>query len=113
MERLIGSAGAQAPLHHSLGKAAEDIGDVDRAFDHYSKAAELSRRDWRGPNASQFSAAADQIIGAYVPAAIEGLDPSNADCRSLFVTGMPRSGTTLVEQILLGHSAVGDGAEVN
>jgi len=113
MERLIGSAGAQAPLHHALGKAAEDIGDVDRAFDHYSKAAELSRRDWRGPNASQFSAAVDQIIGAYTPAAFEGFPPSTSQSRSLFVTGMPRSGTTLVEQILLGHSAVGDGAEVN
>jgi len=113
MERLVGSGGAQSPLHHALGKAAEDIGDVDRAFDHYSRAAEFSRRDRRGPDASQFSAAADKIIDAYTPAAIEGFQPSTGESRSLFVTGMPRSGTTLVEQILLGHSAVGDGAEVN
>jgi tetratricopeptide (TPR) repeat protein len=33
--------------------------------------------------------------------------------RSIFVTGSPRSGTTLVEQILTSHSAVGDGAEIS
>jgi len=33
--------------------------------------------------------------------------------RSIFVTGLPRSGTTLVEQILTSHSEVGDGAEIN
>lgn len=113
MERLVGATGAQAPLHHALGKAAEDIGDVDRAFGYYSRAAELSRRDWRGLDAGQFSAAADKIISDYTPAAIAGLNPSEAESRSLFVTGMPRSGTTLVEQILLGHSDVTGGAEVN
>jgi len=117
MERLVGIAGspalAQATLHHALGKAAEDCGDVDRAFGFYAKAAELTRRERSGPDVNQFAAAADRVISDFTTANLGKLSPSSAVSRSLFVTGMPRSGTTLVEQIMLGHSAVTDGAEVN
>ena len=55
-----------------------------------------------------------QMVAGYTKDNIEQLKPSNADGgRMLFVTGFPRSGTTLVEQILTSHSEVRDGAEMN
>ncbi len=67
-----------------------------------------------GTDLGAFSAAADQVIVDFTTPTLERLVPSTfAGSRSLFVTGLPRSGTTLTEEILLGHSAVDDGAEVN
>jgi hypothetical protein len=38
---------------------------------------------------------------------------SEATARAIFVTGLPRSGTSLIEQVLTNHSSVGDGGEIN
>jgi hypothetical protein len=116
MERLErGSAppGPRASLCFGLGKAYEDCGDVDRAFTFYSRGASLQR----GPgtfDSGEFGRIADQIIREYTPDNLAKLAPSTLEGqRSLFVTGLPRSGTTLVAQIIRGHSAVSNGDEVN
>ena len=104
---------AQATLYYAIGKAREDIGDVDEAFALYSRGAAIRRR--LNPfDMEQFRRAADDAIAGYTPQAMKQLVPSRAEgSRSLFVTGLPRSGTTLTEQILRGHTAVADGGEVN
>lgn len=117
MERLErqpgGDPAARAMLSYALGKAWEDCGEPDRAFESYAKGAAMRRR-LEQFDASPFRAAADQVIRAFTPESLARLTPSGLDWRrSLFVTGLPRSGTTLTEQILLGHSAVGEGEEVN
>jgi len=117
LERLGRQGGppdeARASLHYALGKAAEDCGDPDRAFAEYAKGAAL-RRPHRAFNAERFHAAVTATIAEYDAAAMAQLRSSRMEGgRALFVTGLPRSGTTLTEQILLRHSAVSDGAEID
>ena len=96
-----------------MGKASEDCGDADRAFAYYSKGAAL-RRPQRPFDAARYQALADQTIASFTPENLARLRPSGLGAqRSLFVTGLPRSGTTLTEQLLIGHSAVVAGAELN
>lgn len=117
MERLEGQAGGppehRAMLCYALGKAHDDCGEPDRAFDYFARGAALRRRP-EEVDTSRFTTAAEAIVREFTAEDLERLTPSGFDTqRSLFVTGLPRSGTTLVEQILLGHSAVADGEEVN
>jgi len=104
---------ARAMLCYALGKAWEECGDVDRAFEFWSRGAGLQRQQGVF-NTGQFGRAADRIIQTFTPDSLAKLTPSNFSKRtSLFVTGLPRSGTTLTEQILRGHSSVADGDEAN
>ena len=93
-------------LHFALGKAAEDAGDVPAAFAHYEAANAIRagqlRYDPAGIEALVDEACAT-LDPAFFAARAQGGDPA-AD--PIFVLGMPRSGSTLVEQILASHSAV-------
>lgn len=103
----------QAPLLYAIGKAREECGDIDRAFHFYAKGAELRGRQ-SSFDLRQFDEAATQVIRDFTAETLEGLLPSLFEgSPSLFVTGLPRSGTTLTEQVMLGHSLVEAGAEVN
>lgn len=111
--QAAGPPEARAPLHYALGKAREDCGDIDRAFASYAKGAALLCSPGRF-NIDGYRAAADQVVREFTPDNLAKLMPSELGTqRSLFVTGLPRSGTTLTEQTLLGHSAVAAGAEIN
>lgn len=117
MERLerqpARSAETHAMLTYALGKAYDDCGEPDRAFDYFAKGAVL-RRGSAQFDTARFSAAAQSVIREFNAENLKQLLPSGfAGQSALFVTGLPRSGTTLVEQILLGHSAVAEGEEVN
>ena len=117
MERLerqpAQSPEAHAILSYALGKAYDDCGEPDRAFDYFAKGAAL-RRGGAQFDTARFAAAAQAVIREFDAESLKQLIPSKFEGQpALFVTGMPRSGTTLAEQILLGHSAVADGEEVN
>jgi tetratricopeptide (TPR) repeat protein len=93
-------------LHFALGKSLEDDGDHAAAFDHYAKANALRRTlapyDWRA-NRAFVRRALETFTPAFF-AAREGLGDPAPD--PIFILGLPRSGSTLVEQILASHSAV-------
>ena len=117
MEQLerqdVGDPEARASLRYALGKACEDCGDIDRAFDYFERGAAL-RRQQRPFDIEPFVLAAERALSSFTPDGLSTLKRSGFEGqRSLFVTGLPRSGTTLTEQILLGHSAVKDAAEFN
>jgi len=104
---------SQATFFYALGKAYHDTQDYDRAFQAYSEGAEI-RRNERAFNAEEVAKSTKNLIEFYTPENISKLTPSfcNSD-RPIFVTGKPRSGTTLVEQVLTSHSQVTNGAELN
>lgn len=114
LEQIVNApAEVRASLFYGLGKAHEDCGDVDRAFHYYSKGAALIRSE-RPFNMQGHRAAVEAMLQEYTAADIQRLTPSGFQgLRALFVTGLPRSGTTLTEQLLVGHSAVADGSELN
>lgn len=118
MEQLLPHArGAEPALQarylYGLAKAWDDAGDASRAFALYREGAAL-RRAVDKPDLAAVERMADALIRDFTPAALDRLVPSTVvDRRALFVNGLPRSGTTLVEQILTSHSAVTDGGEIN
>ena len=93
-------------IHFALGKALEDRGAADAAFAHYAQGNALRRQ--RIPySADETEAAVDQMIAVATPALLAGAGEGGAGAGDpIFVLGMPRAGSTLVEQILASHSAV-------
>lgn len=93
-------------LHFSLGKAYEDAGDHASAFRNYAEGNRLRRQLVRY-DADAFSAeviaTAEVFSGAFLAAVPQG------GCETpdpIFIVGLPRSGSTLIEQILSSHSQV-------
>ncbi|HEX7060830.1 MAG TPA: sulfotransferase [Woeseiaceae bacterium] len=93
-------------FHFALGKALEDQGRYEESFRQYAEGNRL-RREKIQYDPGELSAYVAQAKALFTPdffAARAGWgDPSDAP---VFVVGLPRSGSTLVEQILASHSAV-------
>ena len=98
-------------LRHALAKEYEDLGRYERSFAELERGARLRRRHMQYDVGTDV-ATVDWIIEAF-PTAPE---PSIRGCEStapIFIVGLPRSGTTLVERILGSHSAVHSAGELN
>lgn len=93
-------------LHYALGKAYEDRQDFKQSFDCYTRGNQLKRIQSRY-DAEQMSsdlAAQREVCSAEFFAAREGFGDPAAD--PIFILGLPRAGSTLLEQILSSHSQV-------
>ena len=93
----------QLHLHYALAKAAEDVGEMDAAFRHYAIAGAKKRstEEYNEKEASSLT----QIVTQVVTPHNLGLAKQRG-CESevpVFILGMPRSGTSLMEQILSSH----------
>ena len=97
-------------LAFSAGKIAADRGEYDRAFGHFRTAnANYAGRFDR----AAFSAFVDEIKATItVDYFAQRQDLGSAGDRPVFIVGMPRSGTSLVEQILASHPDVAGGGEL-
>ena len=93
-------------LQFALGRAREEARDYSAAFDHYAEGAKL-RRGQLDYNAEKNTEHAQRSIDLFTPAFFAQRSGGGADSIApIFVVGLPRSGSTLVEQILASHSAV-------
>jgi Flp pilus assembly protein TadD len=100
-------------LHLALGKAADDLGDYAMAMRHLD-AADAVRRSTLSFDAAAFTAEIDRLIARCdAPWLARAPEGGRSDATPLLIIGMPRSGTTLVEQIVSSHPAVGAGGELN
>jgi tetratricopeptide (TPR) repeat protein len=98
-------------LHLALGKAADDLAHYQDAMHHFDEAACIRRRC--SPfDAAAFTEQVDRLISLF-PADVFVKTREVAAGTPVLITGMPRSGTTLVEQILSSHSGVAPGGELN
>ncbi|RWO45966.1 MAG: sulfotransferase family protein [Mesorhizobium sp.] len=106
----LGSEGAQQ-LHHAAGKVLNDLKRYDEAFDHFNKAKQASGQRF---DIDLYRRWVDSMIETVTPdflAARAGYgNPSDAP---VFVVGMPRSGTTLTEQICASHPDVHGAGELS
>jgi tetratricopeptide (TPR) repeat protein len=93
-------------LHYALGKALEDRGDYARSFEHYAEGARLRRAamPYDADAAHDAMLRARELFTADFFAARAGAGSPAPD--PIFIVGLPRSGSTLIEQILASHSAV-------
>ena len=93
-------------LHFALGKALSDRSDAENAFAHYAEANRL-RRTAQPYEAARTSRMVDAVIGLSTPdffAARQDMGCPAPD--PIFIIGLPRAGSTLIEQILSSHSQV-------
>lgn len=103
-----------ASLGFALGKRLDACGAYDQAFAAYSVANQHSRAS-AGPRAAlydrqQHERFIDELIATFTPDFARVTSTSAA--RPIFICGMFRSGSTLTEQVLAGHSKVTAGGEI-
>jgi tetratricopeptide (TPR) repeat protein len=112
LEREGISLADRATLHFGLGKAFLDIGDSAAAFRHYDEGNRLKRSTYAyDPDADERWMAS--IAEVFSPALLKTKAGKGARSElPVFVLGMPRSGTTLIEQILASHPMVHGAGEL-
>lgn len=99
-------------LEFSIGKALDDLGDSDAAFAHFVRANGLAKRS-QPFDPEAFSAFIDDTIATFDRGYfLERSDWGAVAELPIFVVGMGRSGTSLVEQILASHGRVHGAGEV-
>jgi hypothetical protein len=105
--------GEAVTLHFALGKAYLDLGETERAFDHLDAGNRKKRIQLvydaeanRAHNAAVAAAFPSEIYDRFAGAGCDSSAP-------IFVVGMPRSGTTLIEQILASHPAIHGAGELH
>ena len=99
-------------VHFALGKIYDDLGEYDLAFEHFRRGNEIVGRHVPFDSAGT-ERLVDAIEAGFGEAWFERVrgwgDPSP---RPVFIVGMPRSGTSLVEQILASHPEVHGAGEL-
>lgn len=116
LEELLRQPGA--PLERridagfALARAYDDAGDAERAFPPLKEANALKRATLRYDAAAD-EALTDRICAFFTADFFDRFKPlADSGLAPIFILGMPRSGTTLVEQILAGHSEIQSGGEL-
>jgi len=117
MEAALATPGLEAAqrlrLHLAIGKAAEDLGDYALAMRHFDF-ADTVRRGSGSFDPAAFSREIDRLIARCTPELIaRAPELGSCDATPVLIIGMPRSGTTLVEQIVSMHPEVGAGGELH
>lgn len=92
-------------LSYALGKANEDLKDYDKAY-HYLNTANNLKFEKYGSNLEAERKAIENITKIFSEIDLESLNKDTLNKKIIFILGMPRSGTTLMEQIISSHSDV-------
>ncbi|HEX3818859.1 MAG TPA: sulfotransferase, partial [Candidatus Sulfotelmatobacter sp.] len=116
MEAALNTPGLEAAqrlrLHLAIGKASDDLGDYALAMRHFDAADDVRRGSVHFDSAA-FSIEIDRLIARCTPESIaRASELGSSDATPVLIIGMPRSGTTLVEQIVSMHPDVGAGDEL-
>jgi Flp pilus assembly protein TadD len=116
MQAALGQASLAAEqrlkLHLALGKAADDLGEYAEAMRQFD-AADAVRRRILNFDVKLFEARVDRIIARFTPEQAARPPPGSEDRTPVLILGMPRSGTTLVEQIVTSHPEAVAGGELH
>ncbi|MGH7077452.1 MAG: sulfotransferase [Acetobacteraceae bacterium] len=100
-------------LYFGLGKAADDMGRYEEAMRHFDAANRLARQGMSFDRA-RFVLGVERLIASFTAEAfVRDRASGSASETPVLILGMPRSGTTLVEQIISSHTEVGAGGELD
>lgn len=100
------------PLHFAYAKALDDRGQHERALEHYITGGQMKRQqlDYKEADTMGFF---DGIMAAFPKERFENREFAGLSTdRPVFIIGMPRSGSTLVEQIVSTHPDIYGAGEV-
>ncbi|HUA97688.1 MAG TPA: sulfotransferase [Terracidiphilus sp.] len=117
MQAALDTPGLEAAqrlrIHLAIGKAAEDLGDYALAMRHFD-AADALRRGFVSFDSAAFPAEIDRLMARCGRASIaRAPELGSSDATPVLIVGMPRSGTTLVEQIVSSHPQAAAGGELH
>ena len=101
----------KADLYFALGKAHEDIRDFKNSY-HFLNQANLNMREDKNYNFSHVEKLFDNIFKLFNNLDEKIVEKKKSKKNIIFICGMPRSGTTLVEQIIASHSKVAGAGEL-
>jgi tetratricopeptide (TPR) repeat protein len=104
LDRHVRHVADRILLCYALGKELDDMGDYGRAFHYFKRGADMQRGLFTY-DVRDDTAAIDRIIERHTPEVLADVAGFDSD-ECIFVIGLPRTGTTLVEQILSSHSEV-------
>ena len=103
----------EANLRFAMGKYCDDTSDFSRAFLNFKRANELLKTATNDYDRKQRSRRIDDLIRIYTQEAISKIDGAgSSSTKPVLVVGMPRSGTSLAEQIIASHPAASGAGEV-
>jgi tetratricopeptide (TPR) repeat protein len=116
METLIrdgklASAG-EVLLRFALAKEYEDLESHDHAFNHVEAGCNLTHRSITHDRVAEI-AEIDKIIHTHTRSWIDAAPPGYSAAAPVFVAGLPRTGTTLVERIIASHPAIRSAGETS
>jgi tetratricopeptide (TPR) repeat protein len=113
--RPIADWRGEVQIRYALAKEYEDLGDFSTSFEHLARGAAKRRQHLRYDIAAD-EATVQWIIDAYPgserPRAAGDADADTDAGAPIFIIGLPRSGTTLVERILASHSTLHSAGEL-
>lgn len=93
-------------LAFGLGKAFEDVGNAEQAFHYLVEGNRLKRKQFQY-SSDQMRGMFEKLKSTFTPEFLRGFsDAGVQDDAPIFILGMPRSGTSLTEQILASHPDV-------
>jgi tetratricopeptide (TPR) repeat protein len=100
-------------LHFAIGKLLDDLGEYRTAMQHFDKANRIRGQDRRFDRAA-LTEVINRLVGRFTAAFFSANETFGLnDETPLFIVGMPRSGTTLVEQIVSSHPEIVAGEELS
>jgi tetratricopeptide (TPR) repeat protein len=100
-------------VHFALGKAHDDLGEYGRAIEHFDRANSLKKRMYKHYDANAHAELVDRLIRRFTPEFFaRNKDMAHDWDVPVLIAGMPRSGTTLAEQIISSHPDVAPGGEL-
>lgn len=111
LARPIADWRGEVQVRYALAKEHEDLGNFARSFEHLSRGAAKRHEHLRYDIATDV-ATVQWIIEAF-PAGPSSVAQGQCTDAPIFIVGLPRSGTTLVERILDSHSAVFSAGELD
>jgi len=110
-KRAEGQPRKRVRLCYALSKELEDIGEYERSFGFLSEGSSLRRSRFQYTPQNDLDAM-KKIREAYTAEVFDGRTEGHINAEPIFVIGMPRTGTTLVERILSSHSVVYSAGEL-
>jgi len=104
----------EATLRYAIGKYYDDVGDYGRAFRAYQRANELKKLRSPPYDREERTRFVNEQMRVFTREVLAGAQAGASDsARPVFIVGMPRSGTSLVEQIIASHPEAWGAGELN
>lgn len=111
MAKGLGSAAADAACGYALAKELEDLGEHDEAFSVLARSASRKRSSLRYDVQGE-CAAIEAIAETFTGDALQAMSRGDGGEGALFIVGMPRTGTTLLERLLVERAGARPAGEL-